>query len=113
MRIGVPKETAPGERRVAIVPETVGRLAGFEIVVERGAGLAAGYTDEAYEQAGATLVDDAFAGVGAVAKVQKPTADEVARLQSGQVLVAFLQPLTDSEGIAALRSRGVIAFAME
>jgi NAD(P) transhydrogenase subunit alpha len=113
MRIGVPRETAPGERRVAIVPETVGRLKGFDVQVERGAGLAAGYTDEAYEQAGATLVDDAFAGAGAVAKVQKPTADELARLQSGQVLVAFLQPLTDAEGIAALQSRGVVAFAME
>jgi len=53
MRIGVPRETAPGERRVAIVPETVGRLPGFEVAVERGAGLAAGYTDEAYEAAGA------------------------------------------------------------
>jgi NAD(P) transhydrogenase subunit alpha len=113
MRIGVPKETAPGERRVAIVPETVGRLAGFEVAVERGAGLAAGYTDEAYETAGATLVDDAYTGVGAVAKVQKPSAEERARLSSGQVLVAFLQPLTDTEGVAALQQHGVVAFAME
>jgi NAD(P) transhydrogenase subunit alpha len=113
MRIGVPKETAPGERRVAIVPETVGRLAGFDVQVERGAGLAAGYTDEAYEAAGATLVDDAYAGAGAVAKVQPPTAEERARLSSGQVLIAFLQPLTDKEGVAALQQQGVVAFAME
>jgi NAD(P) transhydrogenase subunit alpha len=113
MRIGVPKETTAGERRVAIVPETVGRLADFEVQVERGAGAAAGYTDEAYEQAGATLVDDAYSGAGAVAKVQKPTPEERARLSSGQVLVAFLQPLTDAEGVAALQQQGVIAFAME
>jgi NAD(P) transhydrogenase subunit alpha len=113
MRIGVPKETAAGERRVAIVPETVGRLAGFEVAVERGAGAAAGYTDEAYAAAGATLVDDAFTGVDAVAKVQKPSADELAKLRDGQVLVAFLSPLTDPEGVAQLAQRGVVAFAME
>jgi NAD(P) transhydrogenase subunit alpha len=66
MRIGVPKETAAGERRVALVPETVGRLPGFEVAVEREAGVAAGYTDEAYEQAGATIVEDAFAGADVV-----------------------------------------------
>jgi NAD(P) transhydrogenase subunit alpha len=113
MRVGVPKETAAGERRVAIVPETIGRLPGFEIAVERGAGLAAGYTDEAYETAGATLVDDAFAGVDAVAKVQKPSAGELAKLRDGQVLIAFLSPLTDREGVEQLAQRGVVAFAME
>jgi NAD(P) transhydrogenase subunit alpha len=113
MRLGVPKETAPGERRVAIVPETVGRMPGFQIAVERGAGTAAGYTDEAYTEAGATIVDDAYAGADAIAKVQKPTADEVARLHEGQIVVAFLQPLTDREGIDALAARGVVAFAME
>jgi NAD(P) transhydrogenase subunit alpha len=113
MKIGVPQETAAGERRVAIVPETIKRLEGFEVAVERGAGNAAGYTDDAYEQAGATLVDDAFADAGAVAKVQKPSAAELAKLRDGQLLVAFLQPLTDREGIEALAARGVVAFAME
>jgi NAD(P) transhydrogenase subunit alpha len=113
MRVGVPKETAAGERRVAIVPETIGRLPGFELAVERGAGLDAGYTDEAYETAGATLVDDAFAGVDAVAKVQKPSAEELAKLRDGQVLIAFLAPLTDREGVEQLAQRGVVAFAME
>src|SRR4051812_30889972 len=113
MRIGVPRETAAGERRVAIVPETIGRLPGFEVTVERGAGLAAGYTDEAYTAAGATIVDDAYAGVEAVAKVQKPDAAELAKLRDGQVLIAFLTPLTDREGIDALAQRGVVAFAME
>jgi H+-translocating NAD(P) transhydrogenase subunit alpha len=113
MRLGVPRETAAGERRVAIVPETIGRLPGFQVGVERGAGTAAGYTDAAYEAAGASLVDDAFAGTDAIAKVQKPTRDEIAKLGEGRVLVAFLQPLTDREGVEALAARGVVAFAME
>jgi NAD(P) transhydrogenase subunit alpha len=98
---------------VAIVPETIGRLDGFDVAVERGAGASAGYTDDAYAEAGATLVDDAFADVDAVAKVQKPSAAELAKLRDGEVLVAFLQPLTDREGIEALAGRGVVAFAME
>src|SRR3954447_2327698 len=113
MRIGVPKESVAGERRVAIVPETIGRLPGFDVTVERGAGLAAGYTDEAYAAAGATVADDAYTGVAAVAKVQKPSDAELAQLSDGQVLIAFLQPLTDREGVDALAARGVVAFAME
>ncbi len=113
MRLGVPRETAAGERRVAIVPETIARLPGFEVAVERAAGFAAGYTDQAYEQAGATIVGDAYAGVDGVAKVQKPTADELAKLREGEILVAFLQPLSDRQGVEALAARGVVAFAME
>src|SRR5919199_4051832 len=114
MRLGVPKETAPGERRVALVPEAVGRLAGagFEVVVERGAGEAAAFPDEAFAEAGAALVESAF-DADAVVKVQKPTVAEVEALRDGSVLVAFLQPLTDAEGIERLGARGVIAFAME
>jgi NAD(P) transhydrogenase subunit alpha len=114
MRLGVPKETAPGERRVALVPEAVGRLAGagFEVVVERGAGAAAAFPDEAFAEAGATLAGNAFEA-DAVVKVQKPSASEVEALRDGSVLVAFLQPLTDPEGIERLGARGVIAFAME
>ena len=115
MRVGVPKETAPGERRVGLVPEAAGKLsaAGFEFVVERGAGHAAAFPDAAYEEAGATIAADAFEGVDAVVKVQKPSAAEVARLAPGVVLIGFLQPLTDPEGIARLSERGVTAFAME
>ena len=114
MRLGVPKETAPGERRVALVPEAVGRLGGasFEVAVERGAGEAAAFPDEAFAEAGAALVGNAF-DADAVAKVQKPSASEVEALRDGSVLVAFLQPLTDPEGIERLGARGVIAFAME
>ncbi len=71
MRVGVPKETAPDERRVAMVPDVVSRLKGLSIAIERGAGVAAGFPDAAYEEAGAELVDDAFSGVDAVAKVGK------------------------------------------
>ena len=114
MRLGVPKETAPGERRVALVPETVGRLAGagFEVAVERGAGAVAAFPDEAFAEAGASLVGNAL-DADAVVKVQKPSAAEVEALRDGSVLIAFLQPLTDPEGIERLGARGVVAFAME
>ena len=114
MRIGVPRETATGERRVALVPEIVGKLvpAGFEVLVQRGAGEAASFPDAAYEEAGARLVDD-WADAEAVVKVQKPSEEEAGRLREGQVLIGFLQPLTDPEGIERLAQRGVIAFAME
>ncbi|MFL5921680.1 MAG: Re/Si-specific NAD(P)(+) transhydrogenase subunit alpha [Gaiellaceae bacterium] len=115
MRIGVPKETAAGERRVALVPEIVAKLApkGFEVLVERGAGGAASFPDAVYEEAGARIVDDAWSEADAVVKVQRPSADEVARLREGQVLIGFLQPLTDAEGLGRLAERGVVAFAME
>ncbi|HET7744741.1 MAG TPA: Re/Si-specific NAD(P)(+) transhydrogenase subunit alpha [Gaiellaceae bacterium] len=117
MRVAVPRETAPGERRVALVPETISKLgaSGFEVVVERGAGRASGFLDTAYTDAGATVSDaDALlAGVEAVVRVAKPSPDDVAALAPGTVLVGFLEPLTDAEGIARLRDRGVVAFAME
>ena len=113
MKLGVTRETAPGERRVALVPEIAGKLAaaGFEIVVEPGAGGAASFPDSSYTEAGATLGSPWDADV--VLKVRKPTADEVARLREGQLLIGFLDPLADKEGVERLASRGVIAFAME
>jgi H+-translocating NAD(P) transhydrogenase subunit alpha len=97
-----------------LVPDAVARLvtAGLELAVEDGAGVAASFSDEAYTEAGATMVDDPFAA-DAIAKVRKPTEEEVARLGEGQVLIGFLEPLTDAEGIERLAARGVIAFAME
>jgi proton-translocating NAD(P)+ transhydrogenase subunit alpha len=111
----VPKETAAGERRVALVPEIVGKLVpnGFEVLVERGAGEAASFPDAAFEEAGARIVDDAWSEADAVAKVQRPSDAEVARLREGQVLIGFLEPLTDADGIQRLAERGVVAFAME
>jgi H+-translocating NAD(P) transhydrogenase subunit alpha len=113
MRVGVPKETAAGERRVALVPELVAKLtgSGIDVVVEAGAGEAASFTDEAFREAGAELGDPWAAEV--VAKVRKPSAEELGRLRSGQVLIGFLQPLTDQEGIERLSGAGVTAFAME
>jgi len=117
MRVAVPRETAPGERRVALVPETVSKLrdTGFEIRVERGAGIEAGFADEAYAEAGAELADagSLLAGAEVVVRVAPPTADEVAAMAPGTVLAGFLEPLTDAEGIERLRERGVVAFAME
>ena len=110
----MPKESAAGERRVALVPELVARIVpnGFEVLVERGAGEGASFPDSSYEEAGAQIVADPYEAE-TVVKVQKPTADEAARLREGEVLIGFLQPLTDSEGIERLADRGVIAFAME
>ena len=117
MRVAVPRETAPGERRVALVPETVSRLraAGFDVRVQLGAGAAAGFSDEAYAEAGAELAHagSLLPGADVVVRVGRPSAEEAAELASGTVLVGFLQPLTDPEGVARLRERGVVAFAME
>ncbi|HEY8027947.1 MAG TPA: Re/Si-specific NAD(P)(+) transhydrogenase subunit alpha [Gaiellaceae bacterium] len=110
MRVGVAVEMAPGERRVALVPETAGKLAaaGFEIVVEAGAGEAASFPDAAYAEAGVPLGSPWEADV--VVAVQRPDA---ARLHDGQLLVGFLDPLGDPAGVESLASRGVTAFAME
>jgi H+-translocating NAD(P) transhydrogenase subunit alpha len=114
VRIGVPRELEPGERRVALVPDAVTRLAGagFEILVEPGAGVEASFPDAAYTEAGAT-VGGAVWDADVLAKVRKPTADEAARLHEGQVLIGFLEPLTDPQGVSRLVERGVHAFAME
>src|SRR3954452_19646495 len=112
MRVGVPKELVPGERRVALVPETIGRLGeGVEVVVEAGAGAAAGFADEAYREAGATIGDRWEADV--VEKVAPPSADETARLRDGQALIAFLAPLTDRAAVEGLAAAGVHGFALE
>jgi proton-translocating NAD(P)+ transhydrogenase subunit alpha len=115
VRVGVPKETAAGERRVALVPETVARLAGqgFEVVVEQGAGEGASLEDAAYAAAGAQVVASVWGEAPAIVKVQKPSDAEAALLRADDVLIAFLQPLTDTAGIERLASAGVIAFAME
>jgi NAD(P) transhydrogenase subunit alpha len=99
---------------VALVPDAITRLApgGFEVVVEPGAGAAASFPDGAYAAAGASVSGSVW-DADAVVKVRKPTADEVQRLRSGQVLVGFLEPLTDHAGVGRLAERGVHAFAME
>jgi proton-translocating NAD(P)+ transhydrogenase subunit alpha len=114
VKIGVPRETTPGERRVALVPESVGRLEGSDVLVERGAGEAAAFMDEAYAQAGAELTDrDAVFGADVVAKVRKPSDEEIGLLRDGVVLIGLLEPLTDKERLDRLAERGVVGFAME
>jgi H+-translocating NAD(P) transhydrogenase subunit alpha len=124
MQIGVPKETADGERRVALVPEVVGKLTraadedataggGVRILVQRGAGAGALIPDEAFAEAGAELVDEAPFDCDVVVKVAAPNAEEIGRLGSETTLIGFLGPLTNAEGVRALASAGVTSFAME
>ncbi|MDP8942625.1 MAG: NAD(P) transhydrogenase subunit alpha [Actinomycetota bacterium] len=118
MKVGVPKETVEGERRVALVPETVGKLVsreGFEVLVEAGAGR--DYNpDEAYEEAGARIVADArelYGEADIVVKVGRATADEAELMHEGTLLVSFLAPHADPELIGRLAERGITAFGME
>ncbi len=124
MKIGVPKETVDGERRVALVPEVVRKLtvgtagaAGGQhgVIVERGAGEAALIPDGQFEEAGAELADDAGAVYEAdvVVKVAPPTSDEIGRLRSDSVLIGFLAPLTNGDGIRAIAQTGATSFALE
>jgi NAD(P) transhydrogenase subunit alpha len=114
MRIGVPKETTQGERRVALVPEVVGKLtaSGLEVLVESGAGAAALIPDSQYEEAGAKLVDDVW-DADVIVKVAPPDAEETGRLGKDKVLIGFLAPLTNGEGVRAIAATGATSFALE
>src|SRR5580700_10522076 len=124
MKISIPKERRPHERRVAATPDTVKRLVsqGFEVVVETGAGDGAAFPDDAFRVAGATIVPDATAALGAgdiVFKVQRPLVggegelDELAAIRRGAVLIGLLQPLQYPQDVKAYAEAGVAAFAME
>ena len=117
MKVGVAKETAPGERRVALVPEVLGKLkaAGLEILVERGAGAGSSIPDAAYQEAGATIVstDDLYKGADAILRVAKPSDKEVGRLRKGQALLGLLSPLIDPKTAKALADRGVTAISLD
>jgi NAD(P) transhydrogenase subunit alpha len=124
MRVGVPKETAEGERRVALVPDAVAKLTRdpgeeggerIEVVVERGSGAGALLPDSQYEDAGARMTDDPGEvwSSDVVVKVAPPGSDEVQRLSSGTTLIGFLQPLTNGDGIRAIAESGATSFAME
>jgi NAD(P) transhydrogenase subunit alpha len=114
MVVGVPQETAAGERRVALVPEVIKKMAakGFEFVVAPGAGDDAMLSDALYEAAGATLSDDVW-GADVVVKVAAPSDEEIAKLGDSTIVVGFLGPLTNTHGIGALASAGATSFAME
>jgi NAD(P) transhydrogenase subunit alpha len=117
MKVGVAKETAPGERRVALVPESIARLsnAGVEVLVESGAGAGALIPDQAYADAGAKVVKGAelFSQADVILKVQKPNPGELRRLHSGQAVIAFLQPLIDPKLSQALAKKGVTAVSLD
>ena len=117
MRIGVPRETSPGERRVALVPESGKKLiqAGYQVVVEAGAGSAAGFPDAAYREAGVT-VDPASAtvlGADLVLKVNRLEPDEVAAMRPGSIYLGSLMPLRNLETVRTLAARGVTAFSTD
>jgi NAD(P) transhydrogenase subunit alpha len=124
MRVGVPKETAEGERRVALVPEVVGKLTRdpaeegaerIEVVVERGAGSGALLPDAQYEEAGARMTEDPGEvwSSDVVVKVAPPSSEEIQRLSSETTLVGFLQPLTNADAVRSIAQTGATSFAME
>jgi NAD(P) transhydrogenase subunit alpha len=118
VKIGVPVETLSGERRVALVPDVAAKLvaAGFEIVVQAGAGQPASFADDAYRDAGAGVEPDRKAVLGAadvVLKVQPPTEDDVRLLRRGAATISFLQPATQGAVIEALAQQGVTSFSLE
>ena len=118
VKIGVPSETLQGEHRVALVPDGAAKLAGlrFEVRVQSDAGAAAGFTDKAYEDAGAVVEADRRSVLGAadvLLAVQPPTIADVAVLKPGAVTISFLQPATHAAVVEALAARRVTAFSLE
>ncbi len=117
MNVGVARETAAGERRVALVPEALGRLsaAGLEILVEAGAGAGAMIPDQAYADAGARIVstEELYAASDVILRVQKPGPEEAARLRAGQAVIGLLQPLLDPRLMDTLAKAGVTAISLD
>ena len=118
MRISVPTETVPREHRVALAPDSAGRLikSGLEVAIQRGAGQRAGFRDDAYTAVGAVLVDDARSALSdaqVIVKVQPPTRDEVALMREGTTLVSLMRPGQHQELASELAERGVAALALE
>jgi len=117
MKVGVAKETAAGERRVALVPEALGKLtaAGLEVLVERGAGAGAAIPDDEYAAAGAIIVstDELYASADAILRVARPSEAEIARLRSGQAVLGLLTPLIDPKSAKAMAERGVTAISLD
>jgi NAD(P) transhydrogenase subunit alpha len=118
MKIAVPRERAPGERRVALVPDTAGKFvkAGITVAIERDAGRAAGFLDEAYVVAGATIAADEGATVAdadIVVRVTKPTDADLNGLKRGAILIGFLAPLGDPRSVERYALRGLTALSMD
>lgn len=119
LTVGVPRETFPNERRVAITPQNVALLLkkGFgKVIVEKGAGAEAQFHDEAYDKAGATLVDGAspvWKHADIVLKVRGPSEAEVDQLQAGQTIISFLQPAQNKDLVAKIAAKKATSFAMD
>ncbi len=117
MKVGVAKETAPGEQRVALVPEALGKLqaAGLEILVEAGAGAGSAIPDSSFAEAGATIVasDVLYEQSDVVLRVARPDAADVGRLRTGQAVVGFLAPLIDPGLAKDLAAKGVTAISLD
>ncbi len=118
MLIGVPKETWPGERRAALVPQGVKKLvnAGFEVSIESGLGVPSGYIDDAYADAGAKVVSDRAAllqSADIVLRVRKPSAEDVSLLKAGALHVSFLDPFNEKQLVESLAAQKVTAVSME
>jgi NAD(P) transhydrogenase subunit alpha len=118
VKVGVARETSEGERRVALAPDALGKLAasGIEVLVEAAAGDAASFMDSEYQDAGGRVVDGPAAlyeEADLVVKVQKPSDDELELLRGGQALVGLLQPLVEVELLRRIAERGVTAFSMD
>jgi NAD(P) transhydrogenase subunit alpha len=116
--LGVARERADGERRLALTPETCKKLAaaGARVRVERGAGAGIGVADEAFAEAGAQIVDDARAALAeadVVLCVQPPPAEAIATMKQGAILVGSVQPEADPARADAIRARGIVAFPLE
>src|ERR671917_52776 len=117
MKIGVPREVAEGERRVGLVPETVGRLVkdGYEVLIESGAGQDYNL-DEDYEEAGAQMApnaEDVYGQADIVVKVAEPTEDEIGQMHEGQILICFLDGNTNPELVQQLADAGITVFSNE
>ena len=115
MKIGIPRERAPGERRVAATPASVQKLReklGFEVLVERGAGEQAAFPDDSYVEAGAELVDHAW-DAEVILKVNPPAEDEVDKLDAGQVLISLVQPAENEALVQAIGARKATLIALD
>ena len=115
MRIGVPRETRPGETRVAATPKTVEaiRALGYAVFVERDAGALSSFDDAAYVRAGADVIDEAVWNADVLLKINAPTEAEIPLLRPGQVVVSLIGPALNPDLVQALAARGVTALAMD
>ena len=118
MKVFAPRETIPGERRVAITPDSAARLrkAGVEVSVEHGAGVAASYDDAVYEASGAAVVANAsegYQGAGLVVKVQPPQLEEARAIEAGSAVLSFLQPGQQRALVDVFQERRITSFSLD